>query len=46
MIGTLVVKELISWFKINTESIERRKTSFTKETVKTVDLHDAVLKKQ
>ena len=31
-------------FKIkNTESIERRKTSFPKETAKNADLHQAVL---
>ena len=32
----------MSWFK---ESIERRKTSFLKETVENADLHKAVLKK-
>ena len=32
----------MSWFK---ESIERRKTSFLKETVENADLHKALLKK-
>ena len=34
------------WFKIkNTESTERRKTSFSKETVENADINKAVLNK-
>ena len=47
----MITHILISWFKTfdskqkNTESTERRKTSFPKETVENADLHEAALNK-